>query len=418
MTEEAYVSDVKSGNTESFSALVNLYYDKVFFHCIKLMKNEHDAADVTQNTFVKAFTNINRLGKINSFSSWLFSICNNEIKMFYRKSKCRFLPNNKSNDINYNELYSAIDTLDEKYRNLILLKYFSAFSSKEISILSGIKENLIKSRLYEARKQIKEMLFDKSLIIKSPYNKNRRLLIMEVIKLLDLGSRVVPCMSLWGQKELLRCAKEEKKFSEDILSELSKIKDGNDFVLECKGCLSYEDFIRIIMCCDDDIFYRLNGQDFKTWRHCNDSELLNDFISHMNTGGYIDSVEMILYVPSIIDTVNWYEKHLGWNGDKSQEDETYGYSQVRIYNNDVANLMNSNFKGFHLRKSCGKDETTKGHCFVMVSSLETLYERIKNSGWEKVSEIYIPGWGTKQFMVEDLNGFVMEFSEWICAENK
>ena len=52
MIEGKYVDEIKNGKAESFSCLVDLYYDKIFYHCIKLMKNDYDAADVTQNTFL------------------------------------------------------------------------------------------------------------------------------------------------------------------------------------------------------------------------------------------------------------------------------------------------------------------------------------------------------------------------------
>ena len=71
-------------DAKDFSNLVESYYAKVFYHCIKLTKNNHDSADITQNTFTKAFINIKNLKEINSFGAWIFTICNNEIKLFYR----------------------------------------------------------------------------------------------------------------------------------------------------------------------------------------------------------------------------------------------------------------------------------------------------------------------------------------------
>lgn len=50
----------------------------------------------------------------------------------------------------------------------------------------------------------------------------------------------------------------------------------------------------------------------------------------------------------------------------------------------------------------------------MVSSIEKLYEKIASNGWDKVTKIKVNGWGTKGFVLEDLNGFKLEFCEWIC----
>jgi len=74
MIEAKVIDEVKNGSTEKFSCLVNLYYDKVFYHCIKTMRNEYDAADVTQNTFLKAFTKIHQLQNHESFGAWFFFV--------------------------------------------------------------------------------------------------------------------------------------------------------------------------------------------------------------------------------------------------------------------------------------------------------------------------------------------------------
>jgi len=52
---EKQISKSKGGRIEGFSNLVDLYYPRVYYHCIKIMKNDHDAADITQSTFIKAF---------------------------------------------------------------------------------------------------------------------------------------------------------------------------------------------------------------------------------------------------------------------------------------------------------------------------------------------------------------------------
>lgn len=411
---EKQILKYENSTIENFSSLVDMYYAKVYYHCIKIMKNDYDAADITQNTFIKAFISINYLKNSDSFGPWIFTICNNEIKMFYRKNKNILINTPKLEESkSCDNLYATIDSLDEKYRNVIILKYFSGFKLREISAITGLKEKTIKSRLYEARKILKALLSDKTVLKSLHHNKKRRCIIMSVTKLMDLGSKVIPCMSAWGQKELIKCARNNTKFSEEVLNELSRMEKGNDFVLECKGSISYDEAIKILACCDEAVLYRLNGEDYKTWRNGGNNPIIKDIAEYLNTGGYIDSIEMIMYVPSIVETVNWYKRYLGWDGDNSEEDEKYGYSQIRAYVNETAGYMCNTFKGFHLRLS-EKNSSTKGSCFVMVTSMEKLYEKIVSNGWDKISEIKDNGWGTKGFVLEDLNGFNLEFCEWIC----
>lgn len=85
---------------------------------------------------------------------------------------------------------------------------------REISIITGLEEKTIKSHLYEARKILKASLSDKTVLKSLPNNKMRRCIIMSTARLMDLGAKVIPCMSVWGQKELIKCARNNTKFSE------------------------------------------------------------------------------------------------------------------------------------------------------------------------------------------------------------
>ena len=400
---------------DNFSILVDSYYDTVFYHCLKLAKNEYDAADITQNTFVKAFINFDKVNNTDSVGAWIFTICNNKAKLFFRNNSRKFEQSCKiDTNQSYNNLYTALSSLKEEHRKLILLKYFSSFTEDEIVLLTGLKKTVVKSRLYEARKILRDLLSKKDVTNLTAGKKNRRYIVMEMIKLMDLGSRVLPCMSLHAQKELMLCAKERKKFTDEVISELSKISEGDEFVLECSGKLSYEEFLRILGCCNDDILYRLNGQDFKTWRRAKPNGVLKDFRELNGSTGFVDSIEMIVYVPSLKDTVEWYKKHLGWEGSCNEEDEEYCHTVIYAHSVEIGSFMNNSLKGFHLRRTNDVNMISKGDCFVMVSGIEEIYNKVKESGWESYSEIYESGWGTKQFTVTDLNGFTLEFSEWIC----
>ena len=405
---------------KDFSSLVDSYYAKVFYHCLKIVKNNHDSADITQNTFTKAFINIKNLKNIDAFGAWIFTICNNEIRLFYRNKQ------NVTNNLNiadksnnskkYDSLYSAIEVLDDKYKNLIILKYFAEFSVKEIALLTELDEKLIKSRLYDARKKLENILSKSKNTagLLNIYNHERKKEIMSTVKLIELGSQIIPYMSAWGQKELLRCAENNEKFSNEILFEFSKIEKSEEFTLECGGKLSYEELIKILACCDDDILYRMSGLEYYTWRGGRERKLLRDVAAYLGTGAYIESLEFILNVPSIKNTKTWYKKHLGWGEDGTQADDDCGHSIIRVYNEENQ-TMSLTFKGIHLWKTCDVNEVTKNaNCFVFVTGIEVLREKIKSTGWDKISDIYEPGWGVKQFKVEDLNGFNLHFSEWIC----
>ena len=405
---------------KDFSSLVDLYYSKVFYHCVKIIKNNHDSDDVTQNTFVKAFINIKNLKNTESFGAWIFTICNNEIKQFYRNKQKNISGNLSienisekptSNDLRkYNSLYSAINALDEKYKNLIILKYFAEFSVKEIARITDANETLVKSRLYDARKKLEKLLSQPENLTEllNVFNHERKKKTMSAVKLLELGAHVISRMSDGGLNKLLHCAENNEKFSSEVISELGKIDKGTEFAIECGGKLSYDELIKILACCDWGTLY-----DFEDTH-----KIMRDIAKYHGIGGYVESIETVLYVPSIKATVNWYKKYLGWDSDFSREAEDYGHAIVHVCSNEDSPYMSKEYRRFHLRSTGENQQVTKCSFFIIVThkQLELIRERVVSAGWNKVSDIHDAGFGPMRFIVEDLNGVGLEFLEWSHGE--
>ena len=405
-----------------FQALVEVNYAKVFFHCVKLVKSEHDAADITQNTFLKAFMAFGGVRKRESLEPWLFVICNNEIRQFYRNSpKTATVPElyaatEFDDGHSHVVLYSAIDRLPEAQRQAVLLKYFAGYTMGELSLVLSVRLCTVKSRLYEARQSLK-LLLDTDDLTTLPdfqvFQKERRHYLMLILNLCAVGAKTIPCMSLRTQKELLRCAKENAKFSTMVLAELADIPSGQEFLDACGGSLSYGELIKVLACVDEATLYRISGQEYKTWRNATGNRLISDVAALYRTGGYVDSVEPILFVPSIRETTEWYRKYLNWCSGDADDNEKWGHAAIHPYSDDSAEPQYRDFKGFHLRQNQGGKVEGCGF-FVFVSGLEALRDTIIETGWDKVGEIYHQCWGAKVFELTDLNGFYIEFCEWEC----
>lgn len=284
---------------------------------------------------------------------------------------------------------------------------------QEIAVLLSVNVATIKSRLYEARQRLKRLLSE---IENLPVLQNeRRDAIMATLKLCEIGAKTIPCMSLHAQKQLLQCAKANSKFGTAVISDLANIPTGQEFMDITSGKLSYDELLRILACCDDASLYRLSDSNFRTWRSDANNPLLKDIASIFKSSGYIDSVEQIMYVPSMKDTINWYKKYLNWcAGDDEEGDEKWQHSIITPYSMEGNLHSYQNFKGFHIRPSHDSNISYGCNAFIFVSGIEEMRKSIVEKGWGKLTDISSNGWGTKGFCLTDINGFVLEFCEWEC----
>ena len=240
---------------------------------------------------------------------------------------------------------------------------------------------------------------------------------MATLNLCAIGAETITCMSLHAQKQLLQCAKDNSKFTAAILAELGNIPTGEAFMEACGGKLSYEEFLRILSCCDDAVMYRIGGSNFNTWRNAADNQLAKDIAALCKTGGYVDSIEPIVYVKSISETILWYKKYLNWCCEYDLEEcEKWGHACIIPSALEEANTYRY-FKGFHLRRAaCPSNpqavEVPNCRFFVFVSGLEDARANILDRGWDKVGEIKSQAWGVNSFTVTDINGLALEFCEW------
>lgn len=160
---------------EIFEQYVVDFGNKLSRLCFSLCRNEHDASDLYQETWLKAYNSFDKTD-VHNFEKWLYSICVNIFKDGYRK-KIRgpqemIFDSNEHKDAfmatltdeyeyeirDYSNLYAAIDKLPEKLKICISLKYFSNLSCAEISSILEISVSAVTTRLSRAIKVLaKEM---------------------------------------------------------------------------------------------------------------------------------------------------------------------------------------------------------------------------------------------------------------------
>ncbi|HHY35773.1 MAG TPA: sigma-70 family RNA polymerase sigma factor [Firmicutes bacterium] len=167
------------GDPDAFAELVGKYHKQVFNLAYRLTGNREDAMDVTQETMLRAFRALPSFREGADFLPWVYRIAWNICADRGRKQKrtpamsslegneaeARTLPNpgpSPDEDVEREELRrtleSAISRLDDGYRELVVMFHVDGLSIKEISEITGLKDTVIKNRLYRGRRMLREIL--------------------------------------------------------------------------------------------------------------------------------------------------------------------------------------------------------------------------------------------------------------------
>lgn len=431
MNELTLIKNAMKGGSESFSFLVEQYYARVLFHALKRLGNRWSAEEIAQETFLKVFISIRHLDNPTSFGAWLFSICNNEINTYFRKKikaekadeghKIGITGNIVCSDApapGQTKLLTAIEGLELPQKEVILLKYFAHLSMNEISVLTGVPAGRIKSRLYEARRNLEKLLHNNDiniqLINRKTYLKWRNG-IMEKIKMIETGAYIIPRMSLAAQVNLLENALENKKFPEEVISEMANIKKSSEFIIECNGQLSSKELVTILAYCDNTTVSRLNDGTNELQKVYG-FNLLSEVNEHIGVEYSLEKLDACLFTTSIEEIQEWYRHVLGFNGGVEVKDEkgrgTYGCMYMGEIDGILKGSRNSIGLNFGLAESQGSEGI--GLWFT-VKCIDSLRTRIISKGWDKISEIRQEEWGARTLHVIDPKGTRIMFMESVVA---
>ncbi|MBD3268157.1 sigma-70 family RNA polymerase sigma factor [bacterium] len=174
-TEATLVQQVLSGKTECYRPLVDKYQKKVFMLAYSFIGNANDAQDIAQEAFLAAYKQLSGLKDRTKFGSWLFGITRNLCKSQLRKRMVEpeFLDCESDEEISkvvsmrpstengldlIDMLILRMERLPEKYRVILRLKYLEDYSYQEISEMMHIPIDLVRSRLFEGRRLLRERL--------------------------------------------------------------------------------------------------------------------------------------------------------------------------------------------------------------------------------------------------------------------
>lgn len=174
--DQFYIEKIKKGDPSSYAFLVNRYKDMAFTIALKILKNDEEAEDAAQESFVKAYQQIRKFENKSKFSTWLYTIVYRTSISKLQKSKLPVFPLNEDITENYAFDFSApqmetvlateqskfiktaIAKLPQTESLLITLFYMNENSIKEIEEITGLTESNIKVKLFRARKILEQEL--------------------------------------------------------------------------------------------------------------------------------------------------------------------------------------------------------------------------------------------------------------------
>ena len=174
------IDRLKEKEEHALVEVMDLYGDYLLRMAYLLLKDHHAAEEAVQDTFIIAFEKIAQLENEATLKSWLTTITMNRCRGQMRKWSWKniFLdfhtlelftgdetfPSPEGNllEVEWNDhVAAAIQALDYKYREVITLFYFNELKIAEISTLTNIKKNTIKSRLKRGKSILKQILLEK-----------------------------------------------------------------------------------------------------------------------------------------------------------------------------------------------------------------------------------------------------------------
>jgi len=181
ITDQALVARAIQ-DKQAFAAIIRRYENPLLRYINRLgCKDSFMAQDLLQEIFIKIYIHLNDYDPCFPFSSWIYRIAHNEIVSFFRKEKRRsiVLSHNELVSLSQqidddnddlaldNRMYSdadiqiALDRLDQKYKDVLLLRFFEEKSYEEISDILLIPQGTVATLINRAKKKIKASLLQK-----------------------------------------------------------------------------------------------------------------------------------------------------------------------------------------------------------------------------------------------------------------
>jgi len=168
MDGTSLIKKIADGDEEALKKLIKIYRNRIFLYVYGLVGNYEDSEEVTAETFFQIWRSAKNFKGLSRPSTWIFGIARNLTMNLLRKKRRELLTYElEDRDIavsdedlpqNIELLRIAVEKLSPLHREVIHLAFYEELPYSEIAKILGIPENTVKTRVFHAKKKLKEIV--------------------------------------------------------------------------------------------------------------------------------------------------------------------------------------------------------------------------------------------------------------------
>lgn len=165
MDIEELTIKAKGGDENAFCELIKINKEVLYKTAFYYTKNKHDSLEILDDVVYKAYKSIKKLKQEKYFNTWLMRILINScINYINKRKRLIFFSKNidtteKHESVDNREelldLYKAIDTLEDKFKMIIILRYFNDLTVPQIANIMDYPIGTVKTYIHKALKQLR-----------------------------------------------------------------------------------------------------------------------------------------------------------------------------------------------------------------------------------------------------------------------
>lgn len=192
MDDKHIVAQARRGELSAFEELVTRYEKRVYAIALRSSGSPEDAADITQEVFLRAWRSMKDFRGDSGFATWLFRITMNQCVDYARHKQSQPLVQGEDDEERElplpdtapspeehlenselgRELAAALDEVSDEHRRIVLLRDVSGMSYTEIAEILEVSEGTVKSRLSRARIALRKILLKRGNLFHLPSPKD------------------------------------------------------------------------------------------------------------------------------------------------------------------------------------------------------------------------------------------------------